>query len=368
MVLDKQIPFPQHSARKPPTRATMISTEELLKPISDDQPCGADLSADLAFQELETLMRGKEETQFSAGEEPDWRALRESCLELFGRTRDLRVAVAFCLAALKTEGFGGLKEAMTVLTGMVTRHWDAVHPRLDPDDNNDPTQRVNIISSLATPVGTHGDPVRFLERLRTVPVVVSPRIGKVTLADIVIAQGKLPSPEDKTPRTAKEIEAAFRDAKSEDVAAVHSNVNAMLEMLAGMTEFLTATIGAGNAPNIEKLRADLRELQKAAGSSLPGVVLSAADAAETGATVSPAAGAVASVGAPGEISSVQDVIEALDRICQYYQRHEPSSPIPHLLGRAKRLAGKGYMEIMLDLSPEAIAQLKVIFGERDEQG
>jgi len=50
----------------------MISAEELLKPIADDNPCGEDLSYDPAFQELDVLMKGKPETQFSSAEPPDW--------------------------------------------------------------------------------------------------------------------------------------------------------------------------------------------------------------------------------------------------------------------------------------------------------
>ncbi len=44
----------------------MISVEELLKPISAEQPCGPDLSYDASLQQLETLVAGKPET-FSAG-------------------------------------------------------------------------------------------------------------------------------------------------------------------------------------------------------------------------------------------------------------------------------------------------------------
>ena len=54
----------------------MIVAEELLEPISDEAPCGEDLSYDAGFQELETLARGKQETQFSAAEPPDWKALK----------------------------------------------------------------------------------------------------------------------------------------------------------------------------------------------------------------------------------------------------------------------------------------------------
>ena len=56
----------------------MIEAEELLKPISEESPCGEDLSDDASLQELETLARGKQETQFSAAEPPDWKAIKVS--------------------------------------------------------------------------------------------------------------------------------------------------------------------------------------------------------------------------------------------------------------------------------------------------
>ena len=65
----------------------MISAEELLKPISDQSPCGEDLYYDPSFQELESLMKGKAETQFSAAEDPDWKAVRERCLETHFTTK-----------------------------------------------------------------------------------------------------------------------------------------------------------------------------------------------------------------------------------------------------------------------------------------
>ena len=55
----------------------MINIEELLKPISPEKPCGEDLSYDPAMQELETLLRGKPETQFSQAEEPRWEEVRD---------------------------------------------------------------------------------------------------------------------------------------------------------------------------------------------------------------------------------------------------------------------------------------------------
>ena len=148
----------------------MINAEELLSPISDENSCGEDLSYDPSFQELEALMRGKPETQFSAAEPPDWKALQKHCLGMFERSKDLRVTTALCVAALQMNGLPALREGLLLLKGLLEKYWEPVHPRLDPEDNNGPTIRVNIITALSTPKGTFGDPLQFLDRINEAPL------------------------------------------------------------------------------------------------------------------------------------------------------------------------------------------------------
>ena len=152
----------------------MIEVEELLNPISAESPCGEDVSYDPKFLALDALVAGKQETQFSAGEEPDWKAVRDACLELFGRSKNLRVALTLCLALVNLEGASGLRGGLILLKGLLERYWPSFYPKLDPEENNDPLERINIISSLSTPLGTFGDPMRFLQRLRRIPVANSP--------------------------------------------------------------------------------------------------------------------------------------------------------------------------------------------------
>src|SRR5688500_8079992 len=143
----------------------MISAEELLKPLSPEKPCGEDLSYDPALTALwPEALRGKPETQFSPAEEPNWKEVRATCLELCGRSKDLRAALALCLAELKTDGLTSFREALAVMKGLVETYWNGVYPRLSPDDGNDPTERMNIIGSMATALGTYNDPVQFIER------------------------------------------------------------------------------------------------------------------------------------------------------------------------------------------------------------
>ena len=63
------------------------------------------------------------------------------------------------------------------------------------------------------------------------------------------------------------------------------------------------------------------------------------------------------------INSRQDVIRLLDLICGFYAQNEPSSPVPLLLQRARKLVEKDFYAIMEDLAPKAATELKNLIGE-----
>jgi type VI secretion system protein ImpA len=68
----------------------------------------------------------------------------------------------------------------------------------------------------------------------------------------------------------------------------------------------------------------------------------------------------------GEVRSREDVLNLLQKIWQYYERAEPSSPVPLMLKRAARLVEMDFMQIIHDLSPDAISQIRTITGEKEE--
>jgi type VI secretion system protein ImpA len=86
--------------------------------------------------------------------------------------------------------------------------------------------------------------------------------------------------------------------------------------------------------------------------------------AQDGAVQSAASNAAA--GISGEVRSRADVSRALDRICDYYRRTEPASPIPLLLERARRLIDKDFMAILRDLTPGGLSEAEVFAG-REQQ-
>ncbi len=57
--------------------------------------------------------------------------------------------------------------------------------------------------------------------------------------------------------------------------------------------------------------------------------------------------------------------QSLDRLLQYYARHEPSSPLPILLQRAKKLVNADFATIVRDLIPDGWSQFENLRGPED---
>ena len=332
----------------------MINIEELLQPISPEAPCGVDISYDPATQELETLLAGKPETQFSAAEEPRWDAVRDGCVELLRRSKNLRVALVLCLALLRSEGLPGFRDGLAVIRGLLEQYWDTLFPLLDPEDSNDPTERVNILASMVMPLSTFGDPMQFLRRLREAKLSDSAQVGRFSLEEMA------PTPTAGAPVAPvdpAQIGAAFRDTAPEKLEKVSTAVSELTATANAIDDFLTKTIGAGRAPDWTPLLGVLNEIRKA----LAPFVAQTGDAAGEGDGTS--AGAAAS-GVSGAIQSREDVVRMLDRICEYYSLAEPSSPVPLMLRRAQRLAAMSFIEIIEDLSPEALGSVHNVTGTK----
>ena len=346
--------------------AMAIDVDKLLAEISPKAPCGEDLSYDPAFLELERIAQGTPEQQVGEtivpAEEPNWRDVRDQALALLERTRSLSVIKYFVVSAMKTEGLAGLGSSLAVLRGSLERYWDTLWPRLDPDDNNDPLERMNIISFLSPPAGIYGDPLGFMQRLGEVPLCNSRQLGRFGLRDIQIARGELSTPAGKTAPGLAAIEGAFRDTSTEDIEAAAVAAGQAAKHIDAIDSLITQRVGAGKAVNLDPARKVMKEICSCIANFSGGLggALAGGSAGQVAAGTTGGPGAAPAIA--GEIHSTDDVVRVLDLICAYYQRVEPSSPVPLLLRRARGLVRKSFMEIIQDLNPEALHQIQVISG------
>ena len=285
--------------------------------------------------------------------------LRLRCLELSGRSKDLRIAIVLMDALLKLDGLAGFKEALLLLKGLLERFWQTVYPQLDPADDNDPLQRVNIIASISTPIGTFGDPLRILEHLRATPLCSSIQMGRFSLLEILRAEGAPPEPGEKSIATTPQIEAAFRDTNPEELTRTNALLSESITLVQEIDGLLTQVVGSTNAADLTPLSAELISMQRRVAPHVP----SETDGSATQA-VSVVSGTTQTNSAiSGDIRSREDVIKVLNKICDFYAKVEPSSPVPLVLKRAARLVEMDFMQIMKDMSPDGIAQVRMITGE-----
>lgn len=336
-----------------------MDIEHLLRDVSADSPCGDDLEYDAAFLEMTRASAGKPAQEMGGqvipGEEPDWKDVLARCTALFARTKDLRIAVTTTRALLHVEGFRGLADGLAVTHGLIDRQWQGVHPRLDPSDGNDPTFRMNTLAGLAARD-------EMVVPLRLLPLAESRRLGRFGLRDFEIANGTLPKPEGaESVADMSTIDAAFLDM---DGAALQARADAAHEALAtlGTLESRLAELaGAGATPDLSALKSTLKTIQLLLQQQLArrglGSGEAVAAAADGGTTITEARPAMS-----GPIQSREDVIRMLDQVSDWYSKYEPSSPVPLLLQRAKRLVNKSFMEAVRDLSPSGVTEVQSIAG------
>ena len=176
--------------------------------------------------------------------------------------KNLRVALTLCLALLNLEGASGLREGFASLKGMLERHRPDLYPKLDPEDNNDPLERINVLASLSTPLGTFGDPMKFLQRLRQIPLANSAQMGRLNLAEIAGDKILLLEGGEKPPVFAAQVKAVFRDTSTEELAATAQAISDSIAFAKDIHNFLTTTVGTDRAPDMDAFVASSSEIEK----------------------------------------------------------------------------------------------------------
>jgi len=350
--------------------AMAIDIESLLSEVSLEAPCGEDISYDASFLALEDMLRSKAGGGVVAGveeqaEEPNWREIREKSTELLRRSKDLRVATYLALASLRMDGLAGLRDGLSLLQGLLDRFWEHLYPKLDPEDNNDPLERINILQSLSPDTVSDQDPMKFKQRLAEVPLCNSPQMGSFNLRDIQVAKGMISVPGDEGTAgpDMSVIDAAFQDTATDELLEASQTTEEAIEHLAAITTVFSKNAAQGQTPDLSDFQSVLGNIHKCIQEYL--AKRGYGEAGEESASGDAEAGGNAEKGGislAGEIQSPKEALLAIEKVCQYYDRHEPSSPVPMLLRRAQRLVSKNFMDVIADICPDAISHVEMIGG------
>lgn len=325
--------------------------------------------------ELERLAEGKEATQFAEAEEPNWREVRDGCVEVFARGKHLRTAVLLTLAATKLEGYAGFRDGIKLVQGLCEQYWDQVFPQLDPEDNNDPTERINALSPFATPLATYGDKLRLLDALYASPLCDSRQLGRFALRDIAIAAGTLAAPDpEKTPATLKTIDLAFGGTEKGLLEETAAAAEQGYEAAKAIDKVFTEKCGDGYGPDFKPLMTILKDAALHVRKRIPAENAGGGSSGETaysggsdGGGIGGGGGGGVDAALRGEVHSPEDAITALDKVIAYYELREPSSPVPLIVLCAKQMVKRKFLDITKILTPDAISVIERVSASGNDQ-
>ena len=137
----------------------------------------------------------------------------------------------------------------------------------------------------------------------------------------------------------EQIAGAFADADADALAATRRALEGAQEHALAIESGVAERVGSAQGLDLGPLRQLLRQALQVFDLYGPQAPASPGAGRRSGRRRAGAA-PVAAVAAPaprasGEIANREDVLRQLDRLLEYYVRHEPSSPVPVLLKRAR---------------------------------
>jgi type VI secretion system protein ImpA len=365
-----------------------------LSPLDGENPSGEDLRNDQRFHEIERLIEPQTKVSYDDRNRPvdevtipaDWANVLAKTEELRSHGRDLRLLLIVTRALANEEGLAGLAQGLLLVAQTIDQHWETMHPSLrrNAPPRDAALRRINALADLQNAQnGVLGD---LRRKVLLAPRAVGPINGReleqAALDDRTMLQ------EAASGLNAKE-QAALVEAHGQLILRVRAGCAAYADQSAGEMSALTDSARDALAA-LDQLDVALNAKLESTGQNVPILkrflertlaTLERAQAAEAPLTKSDepvatplsnghAPGAVMaatgpSVGLPDKINSRDEVVKCLDLVVAFYDRTEPSSPIPHLARRVRKMVHMDFVELMEDLAPSGLKEFRLLAGIPD---
>ena len=369
-----------------------MALDRFLVPLDGVNPSGVELRNDPRFHAIERLIEPAARSYRldsvkgggTGAVAVNWAEALDLSGELAASGRDLRLLCLVVRAQANLDGFAGFAMGLGLLKATIEGNWAALHPELraSPSKAEAAMRRVNALKQLEnTDNGLLGD-------LEFNTVISLRGIGVITggdLASSVLNQGaylaEVPSGLGDKEKAALVEAHQVRVARTSTAcrAFATEQPDAMAE-LRGAVAATRAALGATEAAlnnhvsengvgvKFKDLERFLTRVATALGAAEPQVAAKGAEAemaAEPQAYVNGAATGPAAL--PGKVNSRADVEKLLDLIIDYYDRTEPSSPIPHMAKRMRKMVPMNFVQLMEELAPSGMKEFKTVAGVADDR-
>ena len=378
----------------------MVDLALWLSPLDGENPSGEDLRNHPRFHELERLAEPQIKVDYDDRNKPssqtsipvDWAAVLEVAEELRSRGRDLRLLTILARGLAGENGLAGVTEGLTLIGQSLETHWDSIHPSLRPGGSpaDSALRRVNALRDLQNRNGgLLGDlqgrtffsvaaigPVtgRDLEQCaldeRTVLQEAASGLSASEKAELAAAHAKLIG-------RVRGACAALTDNDPDELAAFRKDGRAALSALDDIDTTLNRRMES-SGPALPEFRKFLERIVTTLERTGPksakpnGAAKAGEKPVEASKTLDPASSPEQGNGGsttmlPNRIGSREEVVKCLDLVVDFYDRTEPSSPIPHLARRVRKMVHMDFVELMEDLAPSGLKEFRLLAGLTDSK-
>jgi type VI secretion system protein ImpA len=337
----------------------MIPVEDILQPVSPENPCGAEEDINLLGQLLQEAVSNDAGMLLTSGpkiggdtsQEAKWQRLHGESLRYLQSSKDIEATRYLTLAECHLKGADGtllsLKQGLRIVEGLVCDFWDSVHPQERKGDGF--SERIITLKEFASP--------KMLDLVDKVPVFpAKQRLGAVDETfGPVAAQIR-----DKNEK-AKNLGDRLRDCVKAD-AEFYKHLTDDAETILGCLEQIENQTKAktGRDAELSPLRNKITALL-----DLMAPFFAAAGEARAKSTAVANTASHASTEKTETSSSIhsrEDVIRWLDKMVDFYVKNEPGSPVPYLLQRVRRIVPLKFIDIINEFGVPA-AQFEPILGK-----
>ncbi|MCG5479421.1 MAG: type VI secretion system ImpA family N-terminal domain-containing protein [Ensifer alkalisoli] len=371
----------------------MFDSALWLSPLNGSNPSGESLRNDGRFHELERLMqpqieisRDERNNPVARAEVPvDWTTVLQKSEELRQHGRDLRLLVIVTRALANEQGLAGLASGLNLIARTFDAHWETMHPELrrDSPPRDAALRRTNALLQLQNdkdgllgdlrkmtffaPHGVGPFTGRDLERgsidTRTALAEAAPGLSETEKSSLV-------SEHDRLLDRMRIGCAAFAEQSSAEAIELIANARAAAAALADLEASLNRQMGG----DVRFALSDLgRFLQRVISTLERAQPDSRQEVASEEIVVRDTTLRQTSFGAdstyngpaaafPARLASREEVTRCIDLVIDFYDRTEPSSPIPHLARRIKRMVPMNFLELMEDLAPSGLKEFRLLAG------
>ena len=339
----------------------MIPVEELLQPISEEKPSGADLRYDPVYDAIKEARRQDDELNQGA-----WQAERKvadlplviklSTEALKKKTKDLQISAWLTDALLRKEGFSGLAGGLQLFHGLMQKFWDTLYPELEDGDlelRAAPLEWIGLKLEdpvRSSPLNREGHGWHQYSQSRALGYEDQAKDNNAKKKrEKSIAEGKLPP---------EVFDKSFTETPKAFYVDLEKQLDASLARLTELTAICDEKFG-NDAPSFGKLKTSLEEVrhvargllakkretepdpvfeqpvEEAAGGEAGGEAAEGAEVSSGGEYRSSAPGISFTVQS-SESPARRELVEKVAAAAAALRQKEPSNPAPYLMMRGLR--------------------------------